>query len=173
MWWSPSSGNSKKPKVGVPPAIESFFPSLTDAQTDLCKVLCSEELQQAHLFHHWGSVGDASPAVKRIFVEQLEALDEAYPTGLAGYIENARELLEKSRMGENPLKGWKPSIPAGMSFELKTEEYTKMEEIGRNELASVGFVLVAGGLGERLGYNGIKVCDYSIDRLSCQSNSTF
>lgn len=154
MWWSPN----KKQQEGVPPALEKIFPNLTDAQTDLCKVLCSEELKQSHLFHHWGSSGDASPAVKRIFVDQLEALDEAYPTGLAGYIENARELLEKSRKGVNPLKGWKPSVPSGMSFEIGTPEYSKMEELGRYELGSVGFVLVAGGLGERLGYSGIKVC---------------
>ena len=170
MWWS-TSANSKKKKSGVPLPLEKFFPSLTDAQTDLCKVLCSEELQQAHLFHHWGAVGESSPAVKRIFVEQLEALDESLPTGIAGYIENARELLEKSSMGENPLKGWKPSIPTGMSFEIGTEEYKKMEDIGRNELGSVGFVLVAGGLGERLGYNGIKVREYSFDGMSFRSDA--
>ena len=41
----------------------------------------------------------------------------------------------------------------------------KYERVGMNargakglkELGSVGFVLVAGGLGERLGYNGIKI----------------
>jgi UDP-sugar pyrophosphorylase len=109
------------------------------------------------LFLHWGEGPDASPAVKRAFVEQLEALDNEYPTGLAGYIRNARELLDKSRKGENPLLGWTPSVPEGMTFELGSEEYRKMEELGRHELGTVGFVLVAGGLGERLGYSNIKV----------------
>jgi UDP-sugar pyrophosphorylase len=90
----------------------------------------------------------------------LEALDNAYPTGLAGYIENARELLEKSRKGVNPLEGWKPSVPVGRNFELGSKEYRKMEELGRHQLGAVGFVLVAGGLGERLGYSDIKVRNF-------------
>lgn len=32
-----------------------------------------------------------------------------------------------------------------------------MEEIGVKELAKTCFVIIAGGLGERLGYSGIKV----------------
>ena len=32
-----------------------------------------------------------------------------------------------------------------------------MEELGLQELEKVGFVLIAGGLGERLGYSGIKI----------------
>ena len=55
------------------------------------------------------------------------------------------------------MDGWKPSIPSGASFELGTTEYTKMEKKGLKELGKVGFVLVAGGLGERLGYSGAKV----------------
>jgi UDP-sugar pyrophosphorylase len=156
MWFS-SPAPKKKEKEVIPPELEKFFPLLTDAQTDLCKVLCSEELRQSHLFQHWGAEGDSSPGMKRLMVEQLEALDEAYPTGIAGYIANARTLLQQSRKGINPLEGWKPSVPSGMIFEIGTPEYNKMEKIGRYELGSVGFVLVAGGLGERLGYKGIKV----------------
>ena len=33
----------------------------------------------------------------------------------------------------------------------------EMEEIGMHEIEKVGFVLIAGGLGERLGYSGIKI----------------
>ena len=32
-----------------------------------------------------------------------------------------------------------------------------MEDIGIKELSKVGFVLIAGGLGERLGFSGIKI----------------
>jgi UDP-sugar pyrophosphorylase len=65
-----------------------------------------------------------------------------------------------SKDGVNPLEGWKPSVPAGSAFELGTPEYTKMEKKGIRELGKVGFVLVAGGLGERLGYGGAKVCGF-------------
>jgi UDP-sugar pyrophosphorylase len=33
----------------------------------------------------------------------------------------------------------------------------EMEQLGMQELEKVGFVLMAGGLGERLGYSGIKI----------------
>ncbi len=55
------------------------------------------------------------------------------------------------------MDGWKPSIPSGDAFDIGTPEYTKMEKKGLKELGKVGFVLVAGGLGERLGYTGAKV----------------
>lgn len=38
-----------------------------------------------------------------------------------------------------------------------TPEYESFERQGIPELGKCGFVLVAGGLGERLGYNGIKL----------------
>ena len=89
---------------------------------------------------------------------QLVSLDTSYPSGgLAGYIDNARDLLAKSKEGVNPLEGWKPSVPKGQAFEIGTEEYRQVEALGVQELGAVGFVLVAGGLGERLGYGDIKV----------------
>ena len=41
---------------------------------------------------------------------------------------------------------------------LGAERYIKFEEAGVLEARTAAFVLVAGGLGERLGYSGIKVC---------------
>ena len=58
------------------------------------------------------------------------------------------------------MDGWKPSIPSGSAFELGTSQYTKIEKKGIRELGKVGFVLVAGGLGERLGYGGAKVREH-------------
>ena len=67
-----------------------------------------------------------------------------------------------SKNGVNPLDGWVPSVPKGEAFEIGTPNYFKTEKQGIKELGSVGFVLVAGGLGERLGYNGAKVCSRQI-----------
>jgi len=151
MWWA----NDKKDRI--PDGLEKLLPSVTDAQSDLCRILCLE-LGQAHLFENWGKGDkDASPAVKRRMIDQLLALDNAHPTGLKGYINTAKKLLSASSKGENPLKGWTPSVPVGASFEIGSEEYNRVERIGRYELGSVGFVLVAGGLGERLGYGDIKI----------------
>lgn len=66
-------------------------------------------------------------------------------------------MLAKSQAGENPLEGWTPSVPTGKLFEIGTKEYAEAEKIGLGEVGACGFVLVAGGLGERLGYGGIKV----------------
>ena len=113
-------------------------------------------LGQTHLFSAFIS---ANPKNRREFAERLSSLDKAYPDGgLEGYISNAKKLLENSKNGVNPLEGWTPSVPQGEMFELGTREYDETEAIGMKELGKVGFVLVAGGLGERLGYSGIKVC---------------
>jgi len=138
-----------------PPSLESSMSLFSDQQQQLIKLLCS--MGQAHLFEAWNSDNTAD-ADKIALVTQLESLDISYPTGgLTGYIENARELLKKSKAGVNPLEGWSPSVPTGQAFDIGTEEYARIEAIGANELGAVGFVLVAGGLGERLGYGDIKI----------------
>ena len=56
-----------------------------------------------------------------------------------------------------------------------------MESLGIQELKSVCFVLIAGGLGERLGYSGIKLSlpvviiepDYSYLKYYCQNIKAF
>lgn len=86
-------------------------------------------------------------------------MNKSYPSGgLAGYIENAKTLLARSKKGDNPLEGWKPEVPMGESVQIGTEDYDRFEGMGMKEMGKCGFALVAGGLGERLGYGGIKVC---------------
>jgi UDP-sugar pyrophosphorylase len=141
----------------IPPGLEKALPSFTPSQQTLLKALASPECGQAHLFADWSKA--TSPALLRQLAEQLELLDASYAEGgLVGYIHNAKRLLYSSQQGINPLEAWTPSIPtAGQMFTLGTPEYQETEAQGMEELGKVGFVLVAGGLGERLGYNGIKV----------------
>ncbi|CAN0466512.1 unnamed protein product, partial [Ectocarpus sp. 8 AP-2014] len=77
--------------------------------------------------------------------------------GLATYIERAKDLLTASQEGSNPLSGWKPSVPEGQRLELGSEHYDALEKEGLHQVKHCGFVLVAGGLGERLGYGDIKL----------------
>ena len=42
-------------------------------------------------------------------------------------------------------------------MDFNTPEYHELEKDGIERLMETGFILVAGGLGERLGYNNIKV----------------
>ena len=42
-------------------------------------------------------------------------------------------------------------------MEIGSEEFDEYEQLGIGEFEHTCFVLIAGGLGERLGYNGIKI----------------
>ena len=115
------------------------------------------ELGQTHLFEKWDPPG-THDAEKHAFFAQVEELNNAYGSGgLAGYIGNAKVLLKSAAEGQNPLEGWRPEVPQGVLLEPVTPEYERYETQGLLEVGACGFVLVAGGLGERLGYNGIKV----------------
>mmetsp|Transcript_20686 Transcript_20686/g.28643 ORF Transcript_20686/g.28643 Transcript_20686/m.28643 type:complete len:597 (+) Transcript_20686:1-1791(+) len=114
------------------------------------------ELGQSHLFESWDAPGSCDRE-KCDFMQQLESLDNSYIGGLKTYIVRARSLLEKAKAGDNPFDGWIPEVPSGKILEPFSEDYLSFEEIGKTELGKCGFILVAGGLGERLGYNGIKL----------------
>ena len=122
---------------------------------------------QTHLFDGWSSSSlsendsssSSSSSNKLSLMAQLRVLDDAYPGGLVAYITNAQRLLSESRLGTNPLEGYTPSVPSGEALPWGSEKFEQFEERGFQHAASgkVAFVLVAGGLGERLGYSGIKV----------------
>ena len=141
----------------LPQGLQDILPSLTDAQRTLVTTLCNAPYNQTHLFASWDDANTAKER-KMALIAQLEEMDATYPTGgLPGYIDNARILLEKSRRGENPLEGWRPEVPRGEAFEVGTDRWASVEKKGLPLLGKCGFVLVAGGLGERLGYGDIKV----------------
>jgi UDP-sugar pyrophosphorylase len=60
-------------------------------------------------------------------------------------------------------------VPTGQSLDPGSEEFLKMEAAGLSAVSETGFILVAGGLGERLGYQGIKVSLplYDAERDKC------
>jgi len=76
---------------------------------------------------------------------------------MKSYLERARGLLEESRKGTNPFENYKPEVPVGRFLKAGSKELDLYEAVGLKELSKTGFVLIAGGLGERLGYSGIKV----------------
>lgn len=128
---------------------------LNEEEKDMVMLLLKEK--QHHLFDSWEPPG-TNDDKKHAFFSQVFQLSDGYKAGgLEGYLKQARKLLMAAKDGENPMKGWKPEVPAGVSISPFTEEYSKYEEIGLGELPFCGFVIVAGGLGERLGYSGIKL----------------
>ncbi|KZV23187.1 UDP-sugar pyrophosphorylase-like [Dorcoceras hygrometricum] len=113
-------------------------------------------LNQSHLFEHWPEPG-ISDEEKLTFFDQIARLDASYPGGLSSYIKTARELLADSKAGKNPYDGFTPSVPSGEVLTFGDDFFIQYEDAGVHEARKAAFVLVAGGLGERLGYNGIKV----------------
>ena len=99
-----------------------------------------------------------SAEAKARFAAQIVKLgSDNGPMGLKNYTARARKLLESSRNNVNPFDGYKPSIPSGVHLRPEDDEFATMEEAGLDELCKLGFVLIAGGLGERLGFSSIKI----------------
>ncbi|KAK4490150.1 hypothetical protein RD792_000807 [Penstemon davidsonii] len=136
------------------PNLQKNLSLLSSQQVELAKMLL--EMNQSHLFEHWPEPG-VNDDDKLAFLEQVARLNASYPGGLASYIKTARELLADSKAGKNPYDGFSPSVPSGEALTFGDDKFVQYEDAGVREARKAVFVLVAGGLGERLGYNGIKV----------------
>ncbi|PSS00115.1 UDP-sugar pyrophosphorylase [Actinidia chinensis var. chinensis] len=136
------------------PNLQKNLSLLSPDQIELAKMLL--EMGQSHLFEHWPEPG-VDDDEKKTFLNQVALLDASYPGGLISYIKTARELLADSKAGKNPFDGFTPSVPSGESLTFGDDNFIRFEKAGVREARNAAFVLVAGGLGERLGYNGIKV----------------
>ena len=117
---------------------------------------------QDALFAGWNPELEADLDEKRAMMAQLLHLDATCPGGgIAAYLQRARELLAASAAGANPLEGWAPAVPTGRALDPEApngvSEICELEALGLPEVGRCCFVLVAGGLGERLGYSGIKI----------------
>jgi len=144
--------------IELPIGIKNFISNVTPSQKILIESLCTAESNQKHLFENWSSDNDKDKESKIEFINQLETLDSSYNDGgICGYIKNASKLLEDSSKGVNPYEGYNVEIPEGAKDRFGEDVYCELEKIGLEEMKYVGFVLVAGGLGERLGYKGIKI----------------
>ncbi|XP_020108847.1 UDP-sugar pyrophosphorylase isoform X1 [Ananas comosus] len=136
------------------PSLRKNLSILSPDQIELAKILLNEG--QSHLFNHWPDPG-AEDEKKKGFFDQVARLNSSYPGGLKAYIQNARKLLADSKAGKNPYDGFTPSVPSGEVLTFGDDNFIKLEEAGVREAKNAAFVLVAGGLGERLGYKGIKL----------------
>jgi len=99
-------------------------------------------------------------------------LDSSYPGGLSNYLRKARILLKESADGTNPFNDFIASVPEGLYLNYLESDssstttspdgdnklsFAQAERLGMTVISKLAFVLVAGGLGERLGYSGIKL----------------
>uniref|UniRef100_A0A0G4FXV9 UTP-monosaccharide-1-phosphate uridylyltransferase n=1 Tax=Chromera velia CCMP2878 TaxID=1169474 RepID=A0A0G4FXV9_9ALVE len=116
--------------------------------------LKSPQQNQGHLVENWE--GERMVDIKR-FIAQLKQLDRHYSGGLSEYVRKARGLLEDLRKGVNPFTGMVPEVPDGERLFVGSDAFCAFENLGLEQLEACAFVIVAGGLGERLGYKGVKV----------------
>ena len=94
---------------------------------------------------------------KKAFIEQFDYLDKATPGGIKDYIKRAKILLEDSKNNINPFKDYTPEVPLGFDIKIGSDQFYELDKLGFEQIENTVFVLVAGGLGERLGYPDIKI----------------
>jgi UDP-sugar pyrophosphorylase len=100
---------------------------------------------------------EASDEQKNALRKQVMNLNATTPGGLVDYCRRARKFLLESKIGVNSYDGFVPSVPQGVKVDIYSKEFDNLEELGMKEIKDTCFVLVAGGMGERLGYSSIKV----------------
>jgi len=149
-----SSADKALEQVAWPADLQANSSILTEDEKVLAQLLLQQ--QQHHLFVGWDRPG-LNDEKKHHFFEQVMQLHKTYSGGLHSYLNKARVLLRDAAAGVNPLEGWSPQVPLGVSLVPGTPQFLEKERSGLEDLAFTGFVLVAGGLGERLGFHDIKV----------------
>ena len=113
------------------------------------------ELNQDHIIAKYNS---ATPEEKNNFIIQFNELDKVCRGGIKDYLQRAKILLEASKNKVNNFSDTTIEIPDDIPhIEIGTDEFFELDQLGFNQLKDTVFVLVAGGLGERLGYTGIKI----------------
>lgn len=113
-----------------------------------------KELDQTHILEQFNKRSDSE---RSSFISQINNLETIYPGGLREYVNRGKVLLYQSKNNINPYSDFTPSIPQGTNIHVGDSEYFELESLGFEQIMYTSFVLVAGGLGERLGYDDIKI----------------
>jgi len=113
-----------------------------------------EKLNQNHIITAYHACQDDTQ--KQNLLDQVNKLNMNYPGGLEGYSNCAKKLCSDLKAGVNPWDGWELSVPTGIRLALDDPVSLEYEEIGKKHMSKVCFMIMAGGLGERLGYEGVK-----------------
>ena len=114
-----------------------------------------EELGQDEIVSKFRTV---SLQEKKEFISQFNRLDKACRGGIKDYIRRARKLLEDSKNKVNYFNDYKIELADDIPhIDIGSEEFYELDKLGFDQIKDTVFVLVAGGLGERLGYTGIKI----------------
>lgn len=114
-----------------------------------------ESLKQKQLIKRL-AISSPSESQCEKLLTQLKSFQNFYAGGIEAYLEKAEKLITDFQQNRHELPNY-IGLPTNMHKGFLGEEYEDLEEIARPFLADVAFVLVAGGLGERLGSKNIKI----------------
>lgn len=120
-------------------------------------------LGMGYLFSGWSNPGNADDRKKIIMLQQLVRLNQRYPGGLPAYRQSSLRLIEDMNAKRSRFTGKVPLLPR--TFEVNDLEgansrgssFYETERMGIARGNKTAVVLMAGGLGERLGYPGFKI----------------
>ncbi len=107
-------------------------------------------MEQAHLFVQWDGPG-TNDELKRGLLEQVRYWDRTYPGGTEAYYQKGLELFGPNAAQGNPLTGKQVNAPPGSRIDTM-QQLQGLQDKGLRTMNLTSKVLVAGGLGERLGY---------------------
>ncbi len=153
---------------GISPVVlDNIKAGVITDQGDLEVLMLLADLGEQSLVSHWDAPG-VNDDGKRAFLVQLRQLNDGYAGGLEHYKANGYQLLQDSLQGKTAFEGFTPAVPSGTELTQINSEFITMENQGLRMFNRTAGVLVAGGVGDRLGYKGIKV-GIPIDLVSMRS----
>ena len=113
-----------------------------------------KELDQQEILNRYES---STKEEQEKFLEHFNYIEKTCPGGIKDYIKRAKVLLENSKNNVNPFGDYTPSIPTGFNINVGDSQFLELDKLGMEQIKDTVFVMVAGGLGERLGYPSIKI----------------
>ena len=98
--------------------------------------------------------------------DQILQFEKEYPGGLANYTQRIVRLIDEYVQNKTKYDEFKLKTPSTVHLTWDDLDFVrKTDQEGIPELKKCAFFLLAGGLGERLGYNGAKPC-MNLDSIS-------
>ena len=113
-----------------------------------------KELDQKEILDRYQKCSESE---KTQFLAHFNYIEKTCPGGIKDYIQRAKVLLQNSKNNVNPFKEFTPSIPTGFNINVGDDKFYELDKLGMEQIKDTVFVMVAGGLGERLGYPSIKI----------------
>lgn len=109
---------------------------------------------------------EVSHEAKERMAEQILEFEGHYPGGLKSYTEKISSLMTEFVEGKTKYDDVMLKVPATVNLTWDELDLVRnSDQQGIPELKKCAFFLLAGGLGERLGYHGAKPC-MSLDSVS-------